>query len=721
MSLMNKASAALVVGLLCVSSMVSRGDDYSRTANGSFSSTDWYNNTTNTPPPQGPPGSGDTAALNGYNVTANGGSVMTLGGGGMLAVTGSFKATTAMGFTLAGAGTFNATNNSFITVDGGHLSTKNDTGGHIAVSGGGAETALTIKTGSNGVISSGGSLSVAAGAIDFNFTLQTGGTADLTDLVNGQSVSVLIEDSGSALTVDDKFDVAAGFLDIKNGGKLTVKKSLNLDGMGNIGGGGHWQGAGTKVISTGTFILGDTAPLPSFALRVDSGATVSAEDAVIGNKASAVAMVALDGAGTAWTETSGGGLIIGEFGQGTMNLTGGAHLVGTGSAVIGVGDSSHSMGVLTADGSGTLISAGASGGFSVGISEDGTGSVTLTNGAKLTAARAFAIGIGGNGTFTARSGSKVTVSDKNGFLVGSQAGGSGYIDLEDTGTVLTASGPVTLGFEGSGGIGIGSGAKLVIPTGLQTPNLTLGDGEGSVGEMNVAGGTFDDDDFVQIGRRGSGIFNATFSASVHLLEFAAPASDGGQATIEVDNSDWVVDFIATLGTAKPGDPSSTLALKNSATMRISSDFSINQTGTVTIDDTSEMAIGSGSFSLGAPGSVVVTPGGVLAGSGNVIGKVINAGGQILPGFSPGILNITGSYQQTATGTYSAEIGGPDPGTGYDQIKVTGAATLGGTLACGWSKVSRPAVGQTFTLLTCDFEKRQLQNHCATEPGGNYPN
>ncbi|MBL0114347.1 MAG: autotransporter outer membrane beta-barrel domain-containing protein [Sphingomonadales bacterium] len=59
-------------------------------------------------------------------------------------------------------------------------------------------------------------------------------------------------------------------------------------------------------------------------------------------------------------------------------------------------------------------------------------------------------------------------------------------------------------------------------------------------------------------------------------------------------------------------------------------------------------------------------------------------GTVAPGNSPGILNIDGSFTQTATGTLAIELTpSAVAGTGYDQVSVTGlvgTAALDGTLA-----------------------------------------
>src|SRR5262249_14659155 len=59
--------------------------------------------------------------------------------------------------------------------------------------------------------------------------------------------------------------------------------------------------------------------------------------------------------------------------------------------------------------------------------------------------------------------------------------------------------------------------------------------------------------------------------------------------------------------------------------------------------------------------------GLLGGNGAIGGFVNVNGGTTSPGFSPGQISISGTYTQSATSTYAAEIGGLTAGTQYDQI------------------------------------------------------
>jgi hypothetical protein len=91
-------------------------------------------------------------------------------------------------------------------------------------------------------------------------------------------------------------------------------------------------------------------------------------------------------------------------------------------------------------------------------------------------------------------------------------------------------------------------------------------------------------------------------------------------------------------------------------------------------------------------------GGILRGNGTIEGSVRNNGGVFSPGHSPGKITINGNYTQGAGGALTMEIGGKAAGTEYDQLRVNGTATLGGTLNITLINGFRPAVGDVFQLI-----------------------
>ena len=118
-------------------------------------------------------------------------------------------------------------------------------------------------------------------------------------------------------------------------------------------------------------------------------------------------------------------------------------------------------------------------------------------------------------------------------------------------------------------------------------------------------------------------------------------------------------------------------------------------GTTTVDGT---VIGKGAAGFSVTGGTVQGAGAIKAnvsigGSGTT--PTINVGDV----GKAGLLTITGTYTQLSTATMNVSIGGTAVGTQYSQLKVSGTASLGGTLTAALINSFTPTVGQTFTILT----------------------
>jgi fibronectin-binding autotransporter adhesin len=106
---------------------------------------------------------------------------------------------------------------------------------------------------------------------------------------------------------------------------------------------------------------------------------------------------------------------------------------------------------------------------------------------------------------------------------------------------------------------------------------------------------------------------------------------------------------------------------------------------------------------GARSDTTVESGATLNGSGIVANLLANQGSIVAPGHSPGCLT-TSNF--TLNGTYQAQIGGTDPCTGYDQLKVIGTVDLGtspnnGTLETSLYGGFVPKVGQSYIIINND--------------------
>ncbi len=91
-------------------------------------------------------------------------------------------------------------------------------------------------------------------------------------------------------------------------------------------------------------------------------------------------------------------------------------------------------------------------------------------------------------------------------------------------------------------------------------------------------------------------------------------------------------------------------------------------------------------------------GGILTGAGAITGNVQVAGGTVRPGNSPGVMTVNGSYSQDAASTLEIEMYSLAL---YDQLDISGNASLDGTLDVSLSLGANISNGQEFTIIHAD--------------------
>ena len=117
-------------------------------------------------------------------------------------------------------------------------------------------------------------------------------------------------------------------------------------------------------------------------------------------------------------------------------------------------------------------------------------------------------------------------------------------------------------------------------------------------------------------------------------------------------------------------------------------LAVGSQGIVTLDSTSAIYIGDASTPVLTAGKITLDRHANLWGTGLINGvsfttgthlDVLNTGGLLHPGFSPGKLTIGGSYTQQA-GVLELSIGGSTPISGFSQLEASdGIAITGGTI------------------------------------------
>ncbi len=97
-------------------------------------------------------------------------------------------------------------------------------------------------------------------------------------------------------------------------------------------------------------------------------------------------------------------------------------------------------------------------------------------------------------------------------------------------------------------------------------------------------------------------------------------------------------------------------------------------------------------------SATTLAGGVLGGTG-LMGAVVGSSGRLAPGLSPGRLR-TGALTLSASTTVAIELNGASPGTGYDQLAVTGSVSLGNAVLALTAAATLPA-SASFVIVSND--------------------
>jgi len=100
------------------------------------------------------------------------------------------------------------------------------------------------------------------------------------------------------------------------------------------------------------------------------------------------------------------------------------------------------------------------------------------------------------------------------------------------------------------------------------------------------------------------------------------------------------------------------------------------------------------------GNLDNAPGAIIQGVATIdVHTVFTNDGITAPGNSPGTLTYIGNFLPSATGVLDIELGGLTPGSGHDQLAVTGNAVLNGTIEVSVTGSFIPAPGDSFVVLT----------------------
>ncbi|MBK9214364.1 MAG: carboxypeptidase regulatory-like domain-containing protein [Chloracidobacterium sp.] len=193
-----------------------------------------------------------------------------------------------------------------------------------------------------------------------------------------------------------------------------------------------------------------------------------------------------------------------------------------------------------------------------------------------------------------------------------------------------------------------------------------------------------------------------YSALIPVAYGGSSVPPGGQPDIlgpASANFDYS-PFLATGGDITPG----TYGFQGSFSQLNVSPGSAQTQPISKLQEANDLMVAPGTLSVPAgvyPGSVDINKAIHIKGSFTVGGTftLSNAGAQVSPGTSPGIIN-SGSLSLTSGSTVNIEINGPNVGSQYDQLNVTGTVDLGGATlntTLGYT----PTAGHSYTIVNND--------------------
>lgn len=537
--------------------------------------------------------------------------------------------------------------------------------------------------------------------------------AQLTTLLNAGTNVVLQADNDIA--INSAITVLAGGnggdLSLQAGRSLLINADITTDN-GNLTLSANDaaatlanRGTGSGDINIAAGVTVDTGS-GAFAATIGNlstpGAFTNAGNLSVGSASSVVAFFN----NTGLFRLNGGtlNLFSGGSNSGTFNLAAGTEVNLTGGTFTLLGNSDViGNGLLKIDGGSLLISAA---GRHVDQLQLASGSLNTGGGSNgLTVDNQFlwdhgTISGGGNFTVAGNASFANNTPGANAMLLSNQAmtiagdlaiAGQYWLDMN--GGELTVNGATTVdtsaapGFYGIigassldtvrflGGLSKTAGTEAYV---LANLNLTQ---SGTV--SNLAGGKL----VFDLGNGSATLDNTSFvSAAGTLIQLAdgdynviGNASFSGAGTTQIGNADSRTPVLTTAA----GN-----TLTNNGTLVVTSNATLANAGTLINNGT-----------LTSTPDLTLASGGTYRGSGTLIANLVNAGGTVGPGNSPGTMNITGNYTQGASGTLLMELGGTAQGVDYDWLKVSGTATLDGTLQVALFGGFAPAAGNVFNLIS----------------------
>ncbi len=392
-------------------------------------------------------------------------------------------------------------------------------------------------------------------------------------------------------------------------------------------------------------------------ITADDGSIVTADTIVFGAQATGVG----EGTITDSILASDGEMIIGQAGQGRVSVVNGA-LAANGGLTLG--EAAGSSGRLTVDGPDSELYAG----FHTDIGRRGFGELILTGGAE---------------------------AEMNTVQIGGNAGGEGILDMAGAGTVAEVA-ELVVATAGRGTVNVSDDARLA------TGALSIGNATGGKGEVNVDGGVLEVGvNGVYLGSYGGTgdltVTNGGRASVTGMTNVVGSSTDGvGRVTVAGAGSELIFGPGSTLTLGRAGLGTMTVTDDGFARVR---DLMIGEQsgsqGTLTVNTGGRAEAGSMTIGERGGGTLRVTDDGAFSAGATRVGVQTPAAGIIDVGTfgradfgtlelgveGQGLMNVYfGGSVEATTLTLGVESGG----RGRANITGEGELTVNGDLVLGQS-------------------------------------
>jgi outer membrane autotransporter protein len=497
-----------------------------------------------------------------------------------------------------------------------------------------------------------------------------------------------------------------GTLELANGGTLASAGGLVANEAGSTGtvtiegSGSSWTANGDGVAGRGTIQIGN---LGNGTLIVRDSGTIASVDGYVGSETGSNSTATITGIGSTWTNSRDFFVGHNSGAEGTVTVSQGGKLTADGHMQIGnlfgstgtltVTDAGssvvigadlnmgwHGNGILKVLNGATVTATGTTGNILIGNEGDATGQAIVDgSGSQLSSAHRIVIGGEGQGTLTLSNGA--TISATNGIRIAAAAGSTGILNIGAAAAAPAAAAGAILapviqfGPDGGGRIVFNAinanydlSAKVsgVGSVDVHAGNLTLSGNNTYSGGTRVRGGT------LTLGTSSAAGTGAISLDGGTTLSYASGINIANNLIIND-----VVDLQVNSGTATQ---SGNLTIAANGLYRLRGNGVLQFTGTTTnasgltrVSDGATILV-NGILS----GALSVDNAGRLKGNGTVGTTTVTSGGTVAPGNSIGTLNIVGDVTFNPGSVYEVEA---DAAGSSDRISATGTAFLnGGTVS-----------------------------------------